>query len=246
MSIRPRMWWQRVRDSLWFVPGLMTIGAAILAIALVRLDAEYLGSKLAADAWWLFGGSPDGARGLLTTVAGSVITVAGVVFSITIVALQLASTQYTPRVLQNFMSDRGNQVVLGVFIGTFAYTLLVLRTVRSADDAGDGAFVPYAAVTVAILLVLASMAFLIYYLDHVTRWIEASSIIDRVTGDTVRQIRERYPVAFSNGAGPDDEDAPRRASQMGSTTAVDSLAPPRGAESNAAVSADIWRIAAEH
>ena len=74
MSIRPRMWWQRVRDSLWFVPGLMTIGAAILAIALVRLDVRYLGSELAADAWWLFGGSPQGATSVLQSISGSIIT----------------------------------------------------------------------------------------------------------------------------------------------------------------------------
>lgn len=229
MKIKPSILWERVRDSLWFVPGLMTIGAGVLAIVMVRLDIRYFGSDLAADAWWLFGGSPEGARGLLTTVAGSVITVAGVVFSITIVALQLASTQFTPRVLQNFMSDRGNQLVLGVFIGTFAYTILVLRTIRSADENGNGAFVPFSAVTLAILLVLLSMAFLIYYLDHVTRWIEASSIIARITRDTLHEIRTRYPVAFADGGGAVDDAAPRRTSQMGSTAPIDALPPPADA-----------------
>lgn len=226
MKIKPRILWQRIWDSLWFVPGLMTIAAMIMAVVMVRLDIGYFGAELARDAWWLFGGSANGARGLLSTVAASVITVAGVVFSITIVALQLASTQFTPRVLQNFMSDRGNQVVLGVFIGTFAYTLLVLRTIRSADDAGNGSFVPFSAVTVAILLALVSMAFLIYYLDHVTHWIEASSIINRITRDTVHEIRVRYPVAFLNGEAVVDADAPRRAGQLGSTTPVDAH-PPR-------------------
>lgn len=228
MKIKPRILWQRVRDSLWFVPGLMTIAAMVLAVVMVQLDVEFFGAELARDAWWLFGGSANGARGLLSTVAASVITVAGVIFSITIVALQLASTQFTPRVLQNFMSDRGNQVVLGVFIGTFAYTLLVLRTIRSADDAGNGAFVPFSAVTVAIVFALASMAFLIYYLDHVTHWIEASSIIDRITRDTVHEIRVRYPVAFLSGDVAAGAEAPRRAGQLGSTSPVD-VHPPRAA-----------------
>lgn len=224
MRLKPRALWERIRDSLWFLPGLITAFAMVLAAVLVRVDGTLVPDGLAAKVWWLFGGGPGGARDVLSTIAGSVITVAGVVFSITIVALQLASTQFSPRVLQNFMSDRGNQTVLGVFVGTFTYTLLVLRTVRSADETGAGAFVPAAAVTFALLLAIASMGFLFYYLHHVTGWIEASGIIDRITHDTLRQIRHRYPIAFGV---PDADDAGvrRQTSQMGGTAAVEEALP---------------------
>ncbi|HUO86446.1 MAG TPA: DUF2254 family protein, partial [Thermoanaerobaculia bacterium] len=158
----PRHLWNRISSSLWFVPSALTVAGAVLAPAMVLVDIRWLSPEKLGELWWLFGGSPEGARGVLVAIAGSLITVTGVVFSITIVALQLASSQFTPRVLQNFTGDRGNQVVLGVFVGTFTYTLLLLRTVRSAaDDAGPG-FVPAAGVTVAVVLALVSIGCLIY------------------------------------------------------------------------------------
>jgi len=188
-----RAWWQGVRDSLWFVPGLVTLLGVVIAPVMANIDAHFITSTSIREYWWLLGGSPAGARGVLTAIAGSLITVAGVVFSITIVALQLASTQFTPRVLQNFMSDRGVQLVLGVFIGTFAYTLLILRTVYSPIDDGVDAFVPAASVTLALVLALVSMGFLIYYINHVAGWIEASTIVDRVTRDTLEMVEKYLP-----------------------------------------------------
>ena len=126
-----------------------------------------------------------------------IITVTGVVFSVTIVALQLASSQFTPRVLRQFTSDRANQIVLGVFIGTFTYTLLVQRTVRTGD--GEEAFVPNVAVTGAVILALLSIAFLIFFINHAARSIQASVIIDSVTADTLRAIRQVYPERLEEG-----------------------------------------------
>lgn len=196
----PRHLWETVRSSLWFVPAAMTVAAAVLAPAMVVVDERWLSPEQVGDYWWLFGGSPEGARGVLVAIAGSLITVTGVVFSITIVALQLASSQFTPRVLQNFTADRGNQLVLGVFVGTFTYTLLLLRTVRSPVDDGAAGFVPAAGVTLAVALSLLSIGCLIYYIHHVATWIEASTIVDRVAVETLGVIRRRFPA-------PDDEEA---------------------------------------
>ncbi|HEX2166157.1 MAG TPA: DUF2254 domain-containing protein, partial [Longimicrobiales bacterium] len=139
----------------------------------------------------LFAGSTDGAREILSVIAGGLITVTGVVFSVTIVALQLASSQFTPRVLRQFTADRANQVVLGVFIGTFTYTLLVQRTLRTGD--GEEAFVPNVAVTGAVLLALVSIGFLIFFINHAARSIQASVIIDSVASDTLKAVRDVFP-----------------------------------------------------
>jgi uncharacterized membrane protein len=135
-------WWQETRSSFWFVPAVLVLGAVGLATVLIAVDATV--PLHVVERWpLLFGAGAAGSRGLLTAVASSMITVAGVVFSITIVALSLTSSQYTSRVLRNFMRDRINQVVLGVFVGIFAYCLVVLRTIRGGDE---GAFVPSLAV----------------------------------------------------------------------------------------------------
>lgn len=219
-----RRTWDRVRQGLWLIPSLLVLASAGLAALMVDLDSRKLSSAIQSSSLF-FGGSAEGARGVLSAIAGSLITVTGVVFSITIVALQLASTQFTPRVLQNFMKDRGNQIVLGVFLGTFTYTLLVLRTIRSPVD-GLQAFVPGLSVTVAVLLTLVSLGLLIYYLQHVTGWIEASSIIDRVTRDTIQQVRKRFPlVPESEG---DDPHPARRAARMGASESAEAGFEPEG------------------
>jgi uncharacterized membrane protein len=190
--------WDQVADSLWFVPAVLTALCAALAIGLIALSDNALEDVDPSTAWWLFGGSAEGAQGVLTAIASSIITVTGVVFSVTIVALQLASSQFTPRVLRQFTADRANQVVLGVFIGTFTYTLLVQRTIRSAD--GQEAFVPHLAVTGAVVLALLSIAFLIFFVNHAARTIQASVIIDSVAGDTLRVLERVFPEKLDDGA----------------------------------------------
>jgi uncharacterized membrane protein len=188
---RIQVLWGEVRDSLWFLPGLLTLAGAALAVATVALNdriIDALGIQ-PDEIWWLFGAGSDGARAILSAITGSLIQVTGVVFSVTIIALQLASSQFTPRVLRTFTSDRANQYVLGVFIGTFTYALLVQRAVRSSGDDSDG-FVPALAITLAILLTLVSIGFLIFFINHATRSIQASVIISNVAEDT-RTIGER-------------------------------------------------------
>jgi uncharacterized membrane protein len=193
--------WKETLDSLWFVPAVLTLAGAGLAILLVGMDDEVFTGLDATGLWWLFGGTADGAHGVLSAISGSIITVTGVVFSVTIVALQLASSQFTPRVLRQFTADRANQIVLGVFIGTFTYTLLVQRTVR-AEYNGEDAFVPNVAVTVAVLLALVSIGFLIFFINHAARSIQASVIIDSVTTDTLRVLSNVFPERVEDGAEP--------------------------------------------
>lgn len=199
--------WNRVRDSLWFLPGALTLGSVVLALITIQLDVFDLLPQ-APGGIWLFSGTASGARGVLTAIASGFITVTGVVFSVTIVAIQLASTQFTPRILRNFTADRVNQLVLGVFIGTFTYALLVLRVVQGGDsgvtpeevEAGaraaagsPDAFVPHLSVTVALLLAVVSIGLLVYFIDHAARSVQASVIIDRVTGEAMATLSRLLP-----------------------------------------------------
>ena len=198
---RPLAAWNRLRSTYWFMPAVMTAVAAAMAIVCVEID-RYTG----ADAPWLgwaYGGGADGARALLSAVAGSTITVVSLTFSVTIVALTVSAQHFGPRLLSNFMRDTAAQVVLGMFIGTFAFCLLVLRTVRAdADDYAQ--FIPHLSVTVAVILAMLSVAALIYYLHHVAASIQVSQIALNVTRDLEAAIDRLYP----DHAGADQEPPP--------------------------------------
>ena len=184
-----RRWWLQIWSSLWFIPALIVVAAVGAAVLLVDLTLPH--GEAAAQRWpRLFGAGAEGARGMLTAVATSMITVAGVVFSITIVALSLASSQYTSRVLRNFMSDRTNQTVLGVFLGIFAYCLVVLRTIRGGDE---GTFVPSIAVLGGVALAFVGIGFLVYFIHHIATAIQASHILAAATGETLRAVDRLFP-----------------------------------------------------
>ena len=140
----------QLSESYWFVPTIMALAALLLAAAMIWLDSHH------ATGWmdslpWLYAARPDGARSLLSSIGGSMIGVAGTTFSVTIAAVVYASGQYGPRLLSNFMSDRGNQVTLGTFIATFLYSLVVVRTIRSPGETpGEPGFVPQLAVLVGV------------------------------------------------------------------------------------------------
>lgn len=201
MRARLEARWYDVTDSLWFLPTVLTACAVALAFGMVQIDRVFLADR-STESDWLFGAGVSGAREVLSVIAGTMITVTGVVFSITIVALQLASSQFTPRVLRTFTGDRGNQLVLGVFIATFTYALLVLRTVREAPDDSRPAFVPAASVTVAIVLALVSIGCLIYYIDHAANSIRASVVIDRAANDALGLIDDLFPADTGHPADP--------------------------------------------
>lgn len=188
--------WKALNSSLWFIPGIMTALAIGLSFTTVPLDGA-MKERFAEKVDWLWAGGPEGAREILSAIATSMITVAGVVFSITVVVLTLASSQFGPRLLRSFMRDRGNQIVLGTFIATFTYCLLVLRTVRG-ENGGDE-FAPYISVTVAILLALASLGVLIYFIHHVSRTIQAPIVIAKVAEDLLRGVERIFPEKLGEG-----------------------------------------------
>ena len=154
--------WDRMKSSYWFVPSVMFFGALVLAFAMVRLDLYLWRSETLTDTPWFPKFEGDGARSILSTIASGMVTVTGVVFSLTIVSLQLASSQFGPRLLRAFMSSLGNQIVLGTFTSTFLYCLVVIGTVR----AGMG-FVPQLSTATGILLGVVDIAVLIYFIHHV-------------------------------------------------------------------------------
>jgi uncharacterized membrane protein len=183
--------WDSLHSSYWLVPTVMAILAIALAFATLTLDrAGYYGP---IEKWgWIYTGGTSGAREVLSSVASSIISVAATAFSITIVALQLAASNYSPRLLRNFMQDTGNQVVLGTFIGTFVYCLLVLRTIRGDGD-DYNQFVPQVSVTVGLLLALASISVLIYFIHHAATIIQVSHIIMGVGIDFHGAIERLFP-----------------------------------------------------
>lgn len=187
------VWLSTVREtlrlSLWFVPAVFAVAAAVLALVLGAIDRA-IGQPAGGSLF--FGGSADGARSVLSTIAQSMLTFTGLVFTITMLVLQLASSQLSPRVMRTFLRDRGNQVVLGLFTATFVFTLLVLREVRGPG--GDqGAFVPAISTWVAFVLLLASVGAFIWYIDHMAHAIRASTVITSIWSETVSAIDRLYP-----------------------------------------------------
>ncbi|HUP19185.1 MAG TPA: DUF2254 domain-containing protein [Gemmatimonadota bacterium] len=190
---RPTEIWEDVRSSLWFVPGVFTLGGIGLAWLVLRFDRYAVNAELDPFSW-AYGGGADSARQILSTIAGSIITLTGVTFSMTMVALVLAAGQYSPRVLRTFTRSRISQGVLGAFAATFVYTLLILRSIRGGDDA----YVPAVGVTGAIMLAIADLGLLFLFIHHIATSIQASSVIQTVADET----REEIDRLFSLDAAP--------------------------------------------
>lgn len=180
---------ERIRSSYWFVPAVMSFMAVALSTLMLYLDRR-LADRIPLDAWWLYGGGDEGARVVLSAIMTAMISVTSVVFSITIVALTLAAGQFGSRVLRSFMRDRGNQITLGTFIATFAYAMLVLRSVSGVDEAE---FVPPLAMSMGILLVFVSMGVLIFFIHHVASSIQADSVVRSIAVETEHAIDRLFP-----------------------------------------------------
>ena len=198
MKLKLLKFYDAVIESFWFLPAMMAILSAGFALGSVALDHN-IGSQWVQGNAWIWSGGADGARSVLSVIAGSVMTVVSIVFSITVTALAQTSSHYGPRVLRNFTSDRSNQFVLGTFIATFIYCLLVLRTVRSYNEIS---FIPYLSVNVGIGLSLASLAVLIFFIHHVSQSIQAGHLIGGV-GEDFQKI---LPVLFPERIGEEAED----------------------------------------
>jgi len=207
MRARLEYCWYLVSSSLWLVPGLMITGAALLASGTLGLDALVAIPWLAGpQATFRIG--PEGSRLLLSTIAGSMVTVASLVFSITLIALQLASSQFGPRLITRFMQDRVNQVVLGTFVATFLYALLVLGTVGT----GEEPFVPHLSILVALLLTVVSLGWLIFFIHHVAETIQADTVIADVSRELLGSIGTRFPGRAARAGRPGASPVPERPS----------------------------------
>ena len=192
--------WGNLRSSFWFVPSMIV--AVSIALATILIEADFIGSEQWLARWpRLFGVGADGARGMLSTIAGSMMTVVGVTFSMVLMTLVLASSQYTSRILRNFMSDRVTQVVLGIFVGIFTYCLLVLRIIRSCEE---DVFVPSLEVFFGVVLAMGGIGILIFFIHHIASSIQASSIIASVADETMVAIDRLFPGTL--GKGPIDND----------------------------------------
>ncbi len=196
---RLKLLWSNLRSSLWFVPSIIVAASVLLAVGMIEADT------LIDDHWFakwprLFGAGAEGARGMLSTIAGSMMSVVGVTFSMTLVALSMASSQYTSRILRNFMSSRLTQVVLGIFSGIFTYCLIVLRTIRGGDE---GSFIPNLAVFVGFILAVGGVGILIFFIHHVASSIQASSIIASITDETVQAIDRLFPEQLGHAEADD-------------------------------------------
>jgi len=185
--------WVALRATFWFVPTLFGAGAVALATAALDADARLVEDGISAG--WLYAGSPEAARSVLIMLAGSMIGVAGVAFSITIVALSLTSAQFGPRLLRNFLRDPSNQVALGTFVATFLYCVFVLRGILETRP------VPAVAVSGAIALSVTSIGVLVYFFHHISTSIQASSVVAAVARDLESAIER-----FSSRFGPQERD----------------------------------------
>jgi uncharacterized membrane protein len=173
----------------WAIPLLFALAASAVALAVTAID-ESLDTSLRLP--FLFAGGPEGARALLAAIITSMISFTGLVFSITIVVLQLTSSQFSPRVLRSFLEDRFNQVALGVFVATFVYGLVVLRGVRGTAQVEP--FVPQIGVTVSFGLVLASVLVFLAYIHHIAQSIRAATILASIADDTRTLLDDRFPA----------------------------------------------------
>ncbi len=188
------MTWQRIRESFWFVPAALCVLGGLLAEGLVIVEEEVGRLSLGPLNALVYRVGPSGSRDLLGAIAGSVLTVAATSFSITIAVLTLASSTYGPRLVRNFMADRGNQLVLGVYVATFVYSLLVLRSVRSEGELlEEKAFVPHFAVTVALLLALLSIGVLVYFIHHVSDSVQVWTLAQRTSADLLEVVNRVFP-----------------------------------------------------
>src|SRR3984885_12596329 len=208
--------WRReqLRTNLWLVPVLQTFGIVVV------FGITYTVDRMAYDGWiqfpsWVLNGSADSARVVFAPGAAAIIPVVGLVFSIPIVALTLASTQFGPRMLRNFVRDPGTQVSLGTFVASFCYAMIALVSVGGGPH---GDFVPHLLITVTFMLTLADVAVLIFFLNHIASMIQLPVVIARIAATLDKEI-----AALDRGAefgvgtarGPSHEELGARLAESG-------------------------------
>jgi len=209
----PSWRWEALRTTFWVVPTILVVVAGLLFVVTFEIDWAAYHRHLGLP-FWIQAGSADAGRQVLIAIAAAVLTVVGVVFSITILALTLASQQFGPRMMRNFVRDIGNQVTLGVFVGTFAYSVLCLGSITSAPHTRLGPFVPRLSITLAEALLLVDLAVLIYFIHHIAKSIQLPEVIAGIARDLMRAIDVEFP---------EPRGAPRSPSPIGKGKSVTEL-----------------------
>ncbi len=192
-------WFRRVRDSFWFLPAILCIAALVIAQLMVWLDRRVDRAAFGMLEFLLFQVGASGGRDILGAIGGSMLAVAATSFSVTIMVLATASATYGPRLVRNFMTDRRNQFVLGIFGATFLYSLMVLRTIRSVDSP-DGGFVPDISVNLAVLFAIVDVAVLVYFIHHIADSIQVATLSHRVRIELVSVVDRMRPANIPQGS----------------------------------------------
>lgn len=190
MQLRLARMKDRLNTSLWPAPTVATLAAIALAMVLPLVDRQIAQDR---RAWFLFEGGAESARALLSTISSSMISLTALVFSITVLVLQLASGQFSPRVIRTFLREPATKLALAVFVGTFVYALVVVTKVRTAPDE----FVPALAVWFAFALILACVGVFIRYIDRMANSVRAITVLTRVAAETRHSIDRMYPEKVS-------------------------------------------------
>ena len=185
----PSWRWEALRTTFWLVPTVLVVLAGLLFVVTFEIDLAAFHRHLTLPTWVRFQtGSPDAGREVLIAIAAAVITVVGVVFSITILALTLASQQFGPRMMRNFIRDVGNQVTLGIFVATFVYSILCL----GSTSAPSPDFIPHLSIAVAEALSLVDLAVLIYFIHHIAKSIQLPEVIAGIARDLTHAIDAEF------------------------------------------------------
>lgn len=181
-----------IRSSYWYTPFLMVLIAAMLSYVSLTVDT-LIPSNWLYDLGWFHPNNPDGARALLSTIASSLITVAGVIFSMTIVAVSFAASKIGPHIISNFMRDRSTQLSLGVFIASFLYALLILRAILNTGSEGI-IFVPQLSLLIAMIFAILCIFVLIYFVHHIPDSINLPNVLSKIGEQLYQQADRLFPV----------------------------------------------------
>jgi uncharacterized membrane protein len=202
--LRQALW--ELRHGLLARPVAVTFLYVALAVAMIAAERRFPGlTVLATRIAFMAKEDVAGAQLILATIAGSMMTTISIVFAVLLMALSLASLQFSPRILMGFMGDRPTQYTLGVFVGTFLYCLMVLRTVHGDPHA----FIPAASTTLAMVLAAIALGCLIYFIHHITQSIHANNIVDRIATETLEVVEEEFPIAVGRAdTHPEDTGPP--------------------------------------
>ncbi len=190
---------EALKTTFWVLPAVLVVVAILLFVVTIEIDWAAYHHHLHLP-FWIESGSADAARQVLIAIAAAVITVIGVVFSITILALTLASQQFGPRMMRNFVRDVGNQVTLATFVATFVYSVLALVSITSIPHQPD--FVPHLSITVSEALLLVDLVVLIYFINHIAKSIQLPEVIAGIAKDLMRAIDEEFPLRNADESVP--------------------------------------------